>query len=81
MVDSLMEIEFAYNLIKSEHNDAKDPIDEHYEKLKTDIEVLGKDSEDYERIQTYLRNTHAKTHSHYTLGLEEVKYLNLLFSK
>ncbi|KAG8183478.1 hypothetical protein JTE90_001045 [Oedothorax gibbosus] len=76
MVDSLMEIEFAYNLIKSEHNDAKDPIDEHYEKLNTDIEVLSKDSEDYERIHTYLKNTHAKTHSHYTLRLDEVFKIN-----
>jgi len=41
MLDSLLEIEIAYNLIKGEDSkDAKDPLDAHYEKLKTDIKVF-----------------------------------------
>ena len=40
MLDSLMEIEVAYNLIKGTQNDhAKDPVDLHYESLKTNINV------------------------------------------
>lgn len=40
MLESLMEIEIAFNLLKE--GDAvkdKDPIDAHYEKLNTEIEV------------------------------------------
>jgi len=39
MLDSLLEIEIAYNLLKVGDDKAKDPIDLHYEKLKTDIKV------------------------------------------
>jgi len=40
MLDNLLEIEIAYNMLKVDDDTAKDPIDMHYEKLKTDIQVL-----------------------------------------
>ncbi len=40
MVDNLLEIELAYSLLKKgEVGEAKDPLDVHYEQLKTDMEV------------------------------------------
>ncbi|RXG57291.1 Poly [ADP-ribose] polymerase 1 [Armadillidium vulgare] len=44
MVNSLKEIEIAYNLLKSESKDSKamDPIDEAYKKLKTEYRGFGK---------------------------------------
>lgn len=43
MLDNLLEIEVAYSLLKQgegeEEGGGKDPLDLHYEKLKTDIEV------------------------------------------
>ncbi|XP_035211532.1 poly [ADP-ribose] polymerase 1-like [Stegodyphus dumicola] len=73
MLESLLEIEFAYNLLKGDGAEStKDPVDEHYDKLKTDIETLTRDSEEYKHIETYLHNTHAKTHDQYTLELDEV---------
>ena len=41
MVDNLLEIEVAYSLLKQEKGGegAKDPLDVHYEQLKTDMEV------------------------------------------
>lgn len=40
MLDNLLDIEVAYSLLKSgDGGSAKDPIDIHYEKLKTDIKV------------------------------------------
>ncbi|RXG61049.1 Poly [ADP-ribose] polymerase 1 [Armadillidium vulgare] len=74
MVNSLKEIEIAYNLLKSESKDSKamDPIDEAYKKLKTNIEVLEKSSDEFDLINRYLKNTHAATHTHYSLELEEV---------
>ena len=48
MLDSLLEIEVAYNLISDkEMADGKDPIDAHYEKLKTEISVLDRESEEF----------------------------------
>lgn len=42
MVDNLLEIEVAYSLLKQEQGDqGKDPLDVHYEQLKTDMEVRG----------------------------------------
>ena len=41
MLDNLLEIEVAYSLLKEEGgvSSEKDPLDVHYEKLKTDMEV------------------------------------------
>lgn len=41
MVDNLLEIEVAYSLLKQKggEGEAKDPLDVHYEQLKTDMEV------------------------------------------
>lgn len=40
MLDNLLEIEIAYSMLKGGDDSAKDPIDVHYEKLNTKIEVL-----------------------------------------
>ena len=41
MLDNLLEIEVAYNMLRDEANEGKtkNPIDANYEKLNTDIEV------------------------------------------
>nr|XP_045597735.1 poly [ADP-ribose] polymerase 1-like isoform X1 [Procambarus clarkii] len=74
MLDNLSEIEVAYNLLTSEDDGDKDadPIDKHYHKLKTKMDVLDKDSDEFKMIQDYVTNTHATTHSHYKLLVEEV---------
>nr|XP_053644979.1 poly [ADP-ribose] polymerase 1-like [Cherax quadricarinatus] len=74
MLDNLSEIEVAYSLLKSEGNDDKDadPIDKHYHKLKTKVNEVDKKGKEYKMIQDYVSNTHATTHSHYKLIVEEV---------
>ncbi|KAG0710317.1 Poly [ADP-ribose] polymerase 1 [Chionoecetes opilio] len=73
MLDSLSEIEIAYSLLKSECEEDKgaDPIDKHYRKLKTKVDVVDKTSDEYKMIEDYVSNTHAATHSHYKLVVEE----------
>ena len=39
MLDNLLEIELAYSLMKKGDGACKDPLDTHYEKLKTDVQV------------------------------------------
>ena len=85
MLDNLLEIEVAYSLLKSE-DDAenedpkagktkKDPIDAHYDKLKTKMEVLDRASDEFKLLEKYAANTHAKTHTMYTLEIEQVRVL------
>ncbi|GFS80273.1 poly polymerase 1 [Nephila pilipes] len=76
MLDSLLEIEFAYSLIKGKHNESKDPVDEHYEKLEADIDPVKKESDEYKLVEKYLKNTHAETHDQYKLDLQEVFKIN-----
>ncbi len=78
MVDSLLEIEVAYNLLQSEDCDgcggsAKDPIDAHFDKLRTKMEVVARESDEFKMLQQYVTNTHAATHTMYTLEIEEVR--------
>ncbi|XP_037803943.1 poly [ADP-ribose] polymerase 1-like [Penaeus monodon] len=73
MLDNLSEIEVVYNLLKSEGNEDKDtdPIDKHYGKLNTKIEVVDKKSDEFSMIKKYVNNTHASTHGHYKLVVKE----------
>ena len=71
MLDSLLEIELAYSMLVTD-SATKDPVTEHYEKLETDIDVLEEDSEEFKIIDTYVKNTHAKTHGSYALQLNKV---------
>ncbi|XP_061481007.1 poly [ADP-ribose] polymerase 1 [Rhineura floridana] len=73
MLDNLLDIEVAYSLLRSGGQDGdKDPIDVNYEKLKTDIKVVDKDSEEAKIIKQYVKNTHASTHNAYDLKVMEI---------
>ena len=74
MLDSMKEIDLAFNLLtaKDEDDQAKDPIDSHYDKLKTEINVLGRDTEEWKILEEYVKNTHGATHTQYTLEIEEI---------
>ena len=65
--------QIAYSLLSGgEKEKDVDPIDAHYKKLKTEIEVLEKTTEEFKVIEEYVKNTHASTHTQYSLEIEEV---------
>ncbi|XP_043248325.1 poly [ADP-ribose] polymerase [Colletes gigas] len=72
MLDALLEMEIAYSLLHSKTDDTKNPLDAHYEQLKTDIKALDKETKEYQAIQEYVKNTHAETHTQYELEVEDV---------
>ncbi|XP_063361002.1 poly [ADP-ribose] polymerase [Cydia amplana] len=72
MLDNLLEIEIAYSLLKSDANETTSPIESHYLKLKAEIVPVDKGSPEFQMIATYTANTHAATHSNYTLEIQEV---------
>lgn len=70
MLDSLMEMEIAYSLMKS--SGSEHTVDSYYKQLNTEIDILDRDSEEFMIIKEYVTNTHAATHSSYTLEIEDV---------
>ena len=81
MLNSLLDIEIAYNLLKSSSKEGKDPIDSHYEQLKTEIAVLDKTSDEYNILEKYVKQTHASTHTLYTLEIQQVLKMHLNSTK
>lgn len=83
MVDSLLEIEVACNLLKAEEGDeAKglNPVDFHYTQLKADIRVVEKGEDTFALMRKYVETTHAETHRSYSLEILEVRFtLSLIF--
>lgn len=72
MLESLLEMELAYGLLQEETDEKKNPLDSHYEQLKTDIVPLKKSSDEFELLSNYVKNTHAPTHMNYSLDVEEI---------
>ncbi|TKR59980.1 hypothetical protein L596_029582 [Steinernema carpocapsae] len=77
LLDNLLEIQLAYSIAKNEgEKDAKaeklDPIDESYLKLKTQMEVLEHEGEEFQRLLQYVKNTHAVTHNSYSLDVVDI---------
>lgn len=77
MLDSLLEIECAYSLLKTEDTEEHaNPLDKHYEQLKTSLEPLEKTSEEYDLLKKYVHNTHAETHKMYDLEIIDIFKVN-----
>lgn len=72
MLESLMEMEFAYGLLKTETDDTMSPIDGHYKQLNTELQALKHDSSEFALLKKYVQNTHAATHSNFELEVEEI---------
>uniref|UniRef100_A0A1B6HKG9 Poly [ADP-ribose] polymerase n=2 Tax=Homalodisca liturata TaxID=320908 RepID=A0A1B6HKG9_9HEMI len=76
MLESLLELEVAYSLMKSsgtgDGESSVHPVDIHYHKLNADIEPLPRDSEEFTILEKYVKNTHAATHTQYSLQIEEI---------
>ncbi|XP_044760388.1 poly [ADP-ribose] polymerase [Coccinella septempunctata] len=70
MLDSLVELEVAYSLLKSAGSDSS--LDQYYSKLNTEIKSIPKGNEEFEIIQEYVKNTHAETHQSYELEIVDI---------
>lgn len=75
LLETLGEIEIATTLLNKEqggNGPKKHPMDAAYEDMKCDLQPLSHSSEVFQRVATYVRETHAKTHNQYTLSVAEV---------
>ena len=73
MLNNLLEIEIAYNILKTGDGDQEeDPVDTHFRKLNCEMHVLEHESDEFKRLVTYVTNTHAPTHSSYKLKVHDI---------
>lgn len=52
---------------KKEH-----PLDRHYHSLHCGLEAVDREDEVFSTIEKYVKQTHASTHSHYRLEVQQV---------
>ncbi|XWS46632.1 hypothetical protein CRYUN_Cryun14cG0085200 [Craigia yunnanensis] len=71
MVEALGEIEVATKLL-TDNTEEEDPLHYRYQQLHCELIPLGNDSEEFAMIAKYTQNTHAKTHSNYTVDIVQI---------
>ncbi|XAR61347.1 NAD(+) ADP-ribosyltransferase [Bertholletia excelsa] len=71
-VEALGEIEVATKLLEDDIHMQEDPFYAHYQRLHCELAPVEADSEEFSMIATYMRNTHAKTHSNYTVDIGQI---------
>ncbi|KAJ0052867.1 hypothetical protein Pint_00959 [Pistacia integerrima] len=72
MVEALGEIEIATKLLEDDKCTQEDPLYSHYQRLHCQLMPVEADSEEYSIIAKYMLNTHAKTHSSYTVDIVQI---------
>ena len=73
MCEALADIQIATTILKDNvHDVTENPVDANYHSLQTRLEYVDKMSDVYRMIETYVKNTHGATHSHYSLEVEDV---------
>ncbi|KAM5564070.1 poly [ADP-ribose] polymerase 2 [Rosa sericea] len=72
MVEALGEIEVATKLLNDDNGTQEDPLYSNYQSLRCELTPLGADSDEFDMVSKYLHNTHAKTHSNYTVDIVQI---------
>ncbi|XP_047307874.1 poly [ADP-ribose] polymerase 2-like [Impatiens glandulifera] len=72
MVEALGEIELASKLLKDNTGTQDDPLYSHYRRLNCQLAPVEADSKEFLMIDRYMKNTHAKTHSKYTVDISQI---------
>lgn len=73
MLESLLAMEFAYSILQSgDDNDNVNPIDKRFSLLQNDIRPMDRANPMFDILAAYLQNTHAHTHTKYTIEIEEI---------
>ncbi|XP_044492193.1 poly [ADP-ribose] polymerase 2 isoform X2 [Mangifera indica] len=72
MVEALGEIEIATKLLEDDSYTQEDPMYSHYQRLHCQLMPVVADSEEYSIIAKYMLNTHAETHSFYTVDIVQI---------
>lgn len=69
MVSALGEIEIATKILKDDADSLEDPLHSNYQHLCCEMTPIEINSKEFLMVQKYLKNTHAETHSRYTVDI------------
>lgn len=69
LLETLGDIEIAMKVMKDEGDRLLNPIDQQYLALKCEITALHRGCDEFEVIEKYTQNTHAKTHNQYKMEI------------
>ncbi|XP_069144296.1 poly [ADP-ribose] polymerase 2-like isoform X2 [Solanum lycopersicum] len=72
MVEALAEIEVATKLLEDNTDIQEDPLYYQYEQLRCKLVPVEVGSQEFLMIESYMKNTHAKTHSGYAVDIVQV---------
>ncbi|KAF7804866.1 poly [ADP-ribose] polymerase 2 isoform X2 [Senna tora] len=72
MVEALGEIEVATKLLNIDAGMQEDPLFAHYQRLHCELIPVEVASEEFSMIAKYTKNTHAETHSNYTVDIVQI---------
>ncbi|CAN0889045.1 Poly [ADP-ribose] polymerase 2 [Linum grandiflorum] len=72
MVEALGEIEVATKLLEGEAGAQDDPLYSCYKRLQCELIPVEVNSQEFSLIATYMHNTHAKTHSQYSVDIVQI---------
>ncbi len=72
LLEALDDIEVAYSTLNTDTNNRLNPVDQHYQQLKCQLQPIDKNSDTFKLIDKYLQSTHATTHNQYTMQIDEI---------
>ncbi|WOG94738.1 hypothetical protein DCAR_0314035 [Daucus carota subsp. sativus] len=72
MVEALGEIVVATKLLEEDMGMQEDPLYSSYQRLNCELLPLDVDSKEFSIVSKYMKNTHAKTHSNYTVDIVQI---------
>ncbi|GAU43747.1 hypothetical protein TSUD_36410 [Trifolium subterraneum] len=72
MVEALAEIEVATKLLNDDAEMEGDPLYAHYQRLHCELVPVEFGTEEFSMIENYMKNTHAETHSNYTVQIVQI---------
>ncbi|KAD3338172.1 hypothetical protein E3N88_33693 [Mikania micrantha] len=72
MVEALGEIEVATKLLEDNAGTQEDPLFSCYERLSCELTPIEVDSKEFLMIAKYMKNTHAKTHTNYSVDIVQI---------
>ncbi|OIW12972.1 hypothetical protein TanjilG_15421 [Lupinus angustifolius] len=72
MVEALGEIEVATKLLEVDAEMQDDPLYAHYKRLRCELVPVEFGCDEFYMIEKYMKNTHAETHSKYTVEIVQI---------
>lgn len=72
LLEALGDIQIALKMLGSKREEKENPVDQHYHGLHCNITLLEHSDKVFNLVEKYVRQTHGKTHTQYTLQVLDI---------